>query len=726
MVNISKKTLTDLEFPMIREQLSAFCITEFGRGKALKLLPLKTPQQILFSLQQTQEYQSSAYEDMRIPNHGFDPVDEEIHLLSIENSVLTLRGFRKIARLSETVNTLLIFFKKKRHLYPTLYRTTRDVEFTKEHINNIHQVIDRFGEVKNEASPLLQKVRQSLHQVQSQIDSSFNADMAAYQSAGYLDDIRESIVDNNRVLAVSAMHRRKIKGKILGRSKSGGIVFIQPTNTLQFAREYNNLKYEEKEEIDRILKRLTEQIRPYRPLLIDYQDLLAEIDLTAAKVKYADTMKAVFPKITRKQELELRDAYHPLLYLNNKATHKTTYPQDIVLHKDNRIIVISGPNAGGKSITLKTVGLIQVMLQSGLFVPVHQYSRMCLFTNILSDIGDHQSIENHLSTYSYRLKNMRYFLKKCDKHTLFLIDEFGTGSDPELGGALAETFLEVFYERKSFGIITTHYANLKKMANETEGISNANMRFDSRSLEPKFKLQLGEAGSSFTFEVAQKNGIPYSLINRSKKKVQRGKIRFDKSIAKLQQQRSKLAHTTKKLNQEKLKTQENKEDLSHTNNRIQQKLENFQELYDSYQQSIHLGQKLDKLNQQYFSSNNKKRFIAETLKLAAIENSNRKEQTQKEQERAQKQREKIKKEAEEKLKPIRQKKKIKKKQEAQHHKAQEKRRIESLKVNDQVRLEGTQTVGTITKIEKGKAHINFGIITTETDLPKIELVKRAK
>ena len=208
-----------------------------------------------------------------------------------------------------------------------------------------------------------------------------------------------------------------------------------------------------------------------------------------------------------------------LLYLNHQEENKATYPQDIVLRKEHRIIVISGPNAGGKSITLKTVGLLQLMLQSGLLIPVHERSRVCFFGQVITDIGDNQSIENHLSTYSYRLKNMKYFLRKCNDKTLFLIDEFGTGSDPELGGALAEAFLEEFYNREAYGIITTHYSNLKVLANELPHMTNANMQFDNRTLEPVFKLIMGEAGSSFTFEVAQKNGIPYSLINRAKRKL---------------------------------------------------------------------------------------------------------------------------------------------------------------------------------------------------------------
>ncbi len=726
MINISEKTLSDLQFPEIRERLSAFCITTPGRDKALKIKPFKTGDATFFALQQTREYQQSFYEDERIPGHGFEGVDQEIHLLKIENSILELRGFQKITSLSETANAQLRFFKKHQTIYPHLYQTTAQVDYTEVLIQHIKAVIDRFGQVKNEASPLLHKIRQSIHSVRQQINSSFSADMSRYQGLGYLDDIRESVIDNKRVLAVSASYRKKVNGAVLGRSKTGSIVFIQPENTLKYARELNNLEYDEKEEVKRILSELTESIRPFRELLIDYQDLLSQLDLISAKVKFGKTMQGVLPKITKKRELHLKEAYHPLLYLTNQQAGKPTYPQDLQLQPDNRIIVISGPNAGGKSITLKTVGLLQIMLQSGMPVPVHPYSRMCFFKTVLSDIGDHQSIENHLSTYSYRLKNMRYFLKKCDRNTLFLIDEFGTGSDPELGGALAETFLEVFHEKKAYGIITTHYANLKKMANETAGISNANMRFDSKSLRPEFKLQLGEAGSSFTFEVAQKNGIRYHLINRAKKKVARGKIRFDRSIAKLQQERSKLNKTRQQLEDTQLETAKNKTQLDKKNKRIQEKLESFQALFDHNQRLIHLGQKLDQLNQRYFHNANKKQLIADFLKIVAVENSKREGENKKKIKQEQQRLKKAKQEALQKIKPIRKKRKAEKKQAHKKAKKAEEKRIAALALHDEVRIEGSRAIGTINRIEKGKAVVNYGMFTTETALEKLELVNKKK
>ena len=283
-----------------------------------------------------------------------------------------------------------------------------------------------------------------------------------------------------------------------------------------------------------------------------YQSYLIDIDTIFACARYAQAINGLLPIFSDQQELEPKNAYHPYSTVpiswktkNLSSRHSFAYQEQDRCH--------IGPNAGGKSITLKTVGLLQLMLQTGILIPVHEKSRVCWFNSILTDIGDNQSIENQLSTYSYRLKNMKEFLKKCDEKTLFLIDEFGTGSDPELGGALAEVILEDFYERKSFGIITTHYTNLKLLADELPNMVNANMQFDDKTLEPVFKLTLGEAGSSFTFEVAQRNGIPFNLINRAKKKIESGKVRFDATIAKMQKERNKMAKVGKSLRKKEYK-----------------------------------------------------------------------------------------------------------------------------------------------------------------------------
>ncbi len=721
MINITKKTLEDLEFDTVCAQLSERCITEKGKEKALQITPYSTPKEAIFGLHQTNEYLSSRTAETPIPNHGFDTIDLEIKYLDIEDYTLAKGSFKKLSSISETVNIQLKFFKKFEENFPTLHKTVQETQYTTAVIDAVNKVIDKYGEVRDDASPLLNTLRRTINQTKGRINSSFASALGQYAGYGYLDDIRESIVDNVRVLAVTAMHRRKVKGSIMGSSKTGSITYIQPEATLQAQRELNNLIFEEDEEVKRILKELTDRLRPFIDLFKEYQELLSDIDLIAAKMKYAETMNGILPKITTDRELTLKEAYHPLLYLSNKVKKEKTYPQDIHLDQESRIIVISGPNAGGKSITLKTVGLLQLMLQSGMLIPVHEYSRMCLFNKILTDIGDNQSIENHLSTYSYRLKNMNYFLKKCDKNSLILIDEFGTGSDPELGGALAETFLEVFHEREAFGIITTHYANLKMMANETPEIVNANMLFDARTLEPLFKLHMGEAGSSFTFEVAQKNGIPYSLINRSKKKVERGKIRFDKSIANLQKERSKLSKTTSSLKAKEQQAEKEKAQLAQINSKVQSKLESYQELYDSNQRMIYLGTKLDNISSKFFKDKKKKELIAEFLKIVQIENSKRKKQSAK-QAKAEKAKElAIKKEAEKHVKVIREKKKEAKKKEPEVVKPKV-----TLYEGDRVRMFDGKAVGTIDRIEKGKATIDYGMFTTKVSVEQLELVQRKK
>jgi DNA mismatch repair protein MutS2 len=518
------------------------------------------------------------------------------------------------------------------------------------------------------------------------------------------------------------MYRRKVKGSILGTSKTGSIAYIEPETTLQYSRELSNLEYEEKEEITRILKLLTNQIRPFLSLLIEYQDLLSDLDVCAAKAKYASRINGVLPTITENRRLYFRDAYHPILYLNNKQKNEITHPQTIELEQNNRIIVISGPNAGGKTISLKTVGLLQLMLQSGMLIPVHERSETFLFDRILTDIGDNQSIENHLSTYSYRLKNMNYFLKKCNHKTLFLIDEFGTGSDPELGGALAEIFLEEFYHREAFGIITTHYSNLKILANELPFAMNANMLFDEKTLEPMYKLALGQAGSSFTFEVALKNGIPFGLINRAKKKIEGGKVRFDKTIATLQKERSKMEKTSQILKEEESKAREEGKKMETINVKIKQKLESYQELYDSNQKVIYIGQKIDDLASKYFNSKNKKELISEFLKIVEIENSKRIKISPKQTKATEVKKKEIIEEVTLQVEEIRAEKKEKK---LKANLVIEKPRP-ILKIGDRVRMSDGKAIGTIDKIERNKAIVNYGVFTSTVTLDALEFVEAKK
>ncbi|MEO2051316.1 MAG: DNA mismatch repair protein MutS [Allomuricauda sp.] len=723
MHKIQPKTLQDLEFPTVLQQVAARCNTELGKESALTISPIQNLEELKVVLGQTSEYLASFTNDNRIPNHGFDQINPELGLLKIENSTLEVAGFRKIGSICKTVVILQKFLKKFKDYYPLLHEKADSLETNTDITEATDDVIDKFGEIKDSASVDLRHIRSQINEVRGKINQSFGAALGRYQSLDFLDEIRESVVENRRVLAVKAMHRKKVKGTVMGTSKTGSIVYIVPEATLTYARELNNLEFDEKEEIQRILRELTNHIRPFAELLQDYQSYLTNVDITAAKAKYAKDMNALLPEINTNRELFLRDAYHPLLYLSNKRKNEKTWPQTIKLHPENRIIVISGPNAGGKSITLKTIGLLQIMLQSGLLIPVHERSSVCLFDKILTDIGDNQSIENHLSTYSYRLKNMNQFLKRCNDKTLFLIDEFGTGSDPELGGALAEAFLEVFYEREAYGVITTHYANLKALADELPHATNANMLFNSATLEPTFQLVLGEAGSSFTFEVAQKNGIPYSLINKAKKKIERGKVRFDATIAKLQKERSKMVQTGTRLQEEETKAREEADRLEQLNSKIKSKLESYQEMYDHNQRMIQLGNKVNTVAERYFIDNKKRPLISELLRIVETENSKRKKTSAKKAKEKQQEQQLVAQELEQQIKKVRVEKKIKKKKEIQ---AEKNKPRPVFKVGDRVRMMDGKAVGSIDTLEKGKAVVNYGMFTTNVSVDQLELVEAKK
>ncbi|MCM4153068.1 DNA mismatch repair protein MutS [Arenibacter sp. N53] len=723
MNNIGSKTLQDLEFNTVLLQLAGRCTTELGKEQVVSLEPIASKTELLKVLGQTSEYLASYSNDNRIPNHNFDAINSELKLLKIENTTLEVGGFKKIGTLCTTVATHIKFFIKFKEYYPLLFEVTESITLNTEIPRHIDGVLDKFGEIRDNASNNLQNIRSQMVGIKGKINQSFASALNTYHASELLDEIRESVVDNRRVLAVKSMYRKKVKGAVMGTSKTGSIVYIEPEATLRYSRELSNLEFEEREEIQKILNDLTKRIRPFAPDLYSYQGFLVHMDITASKAKYALEMDALLPEISDNRELYLRDAYHPLLYLSNKYKNEKTYPQTIGLHSENRIIVISGPNAGGKSITLKTIGLLQVMLQSGLLIPVHERSKVCLFDNVLTDIGDNQSIENHLSTYSYRLKNMNYFLRKCNDKTLFLIDEFGTGSDPELGGALAETFLEVFYERGAYGVITTHYANLKLLANELPHVSNANMLFDGKSLEPTYQLVLGQAGSSFTFEVAQKNGIPYSLINNAKKKIERGKVRFDATIAKLQKERSKMEKTGSRLQEEESKARTEAQKLEDLNSKIKSKLENYQELYDHNQRMIYLGNKVNTAAEKYFHDNKKRILVSELIRIVETENSKRKKQTVKEVKVQKARKAKVEQEVIKKVEVIREKKKVEKKK-AEVKEKNKPRPI--FTVGDRVRLIDGKAVGSIDSLEKNKAIVNYGIFTTNVGVDQLELVERKK
>jgi DNA mismatch repair protein MutS2 len=547
-----EQTIQDLEFDRIREQLLACCLNPTAAKHMAQLKPLTDRSRCMMELESNKELLDIRLLGERFPAIDFEEINDEMRLLRIQNSVVSQEGFMRIYRASLLVNELIAFFSTRKKEFPRLANLTEIVYSTTDLIESIDKVFDKRGKIKDDASPELRHIRGEIKDVRAKIHKHFERDMKRLIKMGILSDTREGFLNERRVLAVLSSHKREVGGSVLGSSKTGGITYIEPAATLPLNNELELLIDDERKEVFRILKALTKDIALHVELIENYQRLLTRFDFINAKTKFALSINATLPGIDEtEQHIELIDAFHPLLWQANQAAGLKTIPQSLLMDKFSRMLVISGPNAGGKSITLKTVGLLQVMLQSGLLVPVHPNSRMGFFQQVLTDIGDNQSIVNQLSTYSYRLKRMKHFLEVANKRSLLLLDEFGTGSDPDLGGALAEVFFETLYNKKCFGVITTHYNNIKLKAGQLKNARNGCMLFDTDSLEPLYQLSIGQPGSSFTFEVAQINGIPQALIEEAKTRMDSKKVLLDEMISSLQKEKGlfeKLNNSSRQFN----------------------------------------------------------------------------------------------------------------------------------------------------------------------------------
>jgi DNA mismatch repair protein MutS2 len=606
MNGFDQQTLHDLEFNQIREWLAAYGIGNTAQTRLAQLTPSNNFASVEQALLRVAEFKSIRVEGESFPSLDFEELLPEIRLLPIRNAVLQQEGFVRITRASELVNALLHFFDKRTQDYPELTVLLKDVYFTRELIDSIEKIFDRRGEIKDEASPELFRIRQQIGVLKNQINRNFDKEMRKWLKEGMLGETKEAFVNDRRVLTVMSTHKRKIGGSVVGSSKTGSLTFIEPLVNVPLNNELEMMLDDERKEIFRILQELTREIAHHLPLIEAYQALLTELDFINAKTKLALELNASLPGIVRQPRIELIDAFHPILWKNNKAAGKSTLPQSLILDQDGRMLVISGPNAGGKSITLKTIGLLQLMLQAGLLVPVHANSNLCFFQQVLTDIGDNQSIENELSTYSYRLKRMRHFLNVANKRSLLLLDEFGTGSDPELGGALAEVFFEELYKRKSFAVITTHYANIKLKADRLPQAVNGCMLFNTDTLEPMYRFSMGQPGSSFTFEVAQMNGIPIELIEQAKGKLDNSKVRMDKLLSDLHREKMYL----EKLNKEHIEAQELAEaarlDYIQKRDRFDDRLKGQQDLIEKNNVFLNAGKKMKQFIDRYQTRARKK------------------------------------------------------------------------------------------------------------------------
>ncbi|CAN5485030.1 DNA mismatch repair protein MutS [soil metagenome] len=545
-----ESALVQLEFDKVQSLLEAHCKTEYAITKSHELRVHTHIQYIETELHQTNEFKMLVQAAQYFPNDFTQNLSREIKLLGIPGAVLSGEQFSLIRRLMETIGSLFRWFDSERRLaYPALTKVIDNSYYEKSINELINNIIDEQGVVKDNASEELQRIRMALYRKRSELRRIFDRLIQKMNKQGFLADMEESFMNGRRVLAVFAENKRMVKGVLHGESDSRQTSFIEPEETSGISNEIFTLEGDETKEVYRILRQLTAQLMPYAPLLKSYHDIIGEFDFIKAKAKLAVDMNANLPTVVNRAHVELKRAYHPLLYLYNLKTGKNTIPLDITLDDKNRILVISGPNAGGKTVTMKTIGLTQLMVQAGLLVPVHPLSVIGVFRQLYIHIGDTQSIEFELSTYSSHLQHMKHFIETANGKTLFFIDELGSGSDPNLGGAFAEVIMEELGHKHSFGVVTTHYLNLKVMANRVPGIINGAMQFDEENLSPLYKLVVGKPGSSYTFSIAERIGLPKPLIQRARKLIDEDHFTLDTLLNRTEQDLQRLEGKEKDLHQ---------------------------------------------------------------------------------------------------------------------------------------------------------------------------------
>ncbi len=539
-----------LEFEKIKALLELHCKTEYARLKARELRIHTRLPFIELALRQSHEYRQLLRHSVYFPNDFILNLGKDIKLLGIPGAVMAGEQLVQLRKLAENIQHIFRWFDSERRLAnPGLADVIRDTYYEKTIRELIESVVDDQGQVLDSASEDLRRIRLSLYKKRMDLRRAFEKVVSRLSKQGYLADIEESFLNGRRVLAVFAEQKRMIKGILHGESDTRKTAFIEPEETIELNNDVYSLENEERREVYRILKELTAQLSVYASLLKTYLDITGEFDFIRAKAHFAEEYNGEYPVVQDKAMIHLVNAYHPLLLIYNQRLQKPTIPVSLTLDDKNRILVISGPNAGGKTVTMKTVGLNQLMVQSGLLVPVHPASQFGIFRQLMIHIGDTQSIEFELSTYSSHLRHMKHFMETANGKTLFFIDELGSGSDPNLGGAFAEVIMEELAHKHAMGIVTTHYLNLKVMANKTPGIINGAMAFDEESLSPLYKLIIGKPGSSYTFSIAERIGLDKKLINRARQLVDENHFSLDKLLNRTEQDLRELEKKEKELHQ---------------------------------------------------------------------------------------------------------------------------------------------------------------------------------
>lgn len=705
-------------FDKVRRFISEKCLSPLGEERVAEMNFSADYQIITERLEQTDEFVRILHGDVEFPAQYFFDVRRSMKRIRPEGTWLDEKELFDLKRSLQTINDIVRFFRpaeEEEIPYPRLTALAGDIMVFPQLIEKIDAILDKFGRIKDNASAALAQIRKEITITMNGISRNLQSILRAAQSEGVVDkDVTPTMRDGRLMIPVAPGFKRKIRGIVHDESSSGKTVFIEPEAVVEANNRVRELEGDERREIIRILTDFTNTVRPLTADILQSYDFLAEIDFIRAKALFAEQIKGIKPVIEDKQQVDWARAIHPLLYLSLQKQGKEVVPLDIELTDEKRILLISGPNAGGKSVCLKTVGLLQYMLQCGLLIPLHESSRTGVFSAIFIDIGDEQSIENDLSTYSSHLTNMKYFVKNCNGKTILLIDEFGSGTEPQIGGAIAEALLDRFNRQRSFGVITTHYQNLKHFAEDTEGIVNGAMLYDRHLMQPLFKLSIGNPGSSFAVEIARKIGLPEDVIADASAKVGSDYIDMDKYLQDIV--RDKRYWENKRQN-------------------IRQREKKLEEITDRYEQdleSVH-AQRKEIMRE---AKEQAQRILAEAN--AKIENTIREikeAQAEKEQTRmARKALEEFKTsvsaatEEDDKIarKMAQLKERNERKKQKQKTPSQPIFNKDLIEVGDNVRLKGQTSAGTVLELQGKQAVVAFGMIKSTVKLEQLEKVSKGQ
>jgi DNA mismatch repair protein MutS2 len=695
-------------FTKIRELLNQNCISDMGRQWVSKLSFSTSFSSIELWLNQTEEMQQILLGDLGIPTQDYFDLRPDLMRIRLAGTYLETDRFFDLKSSLKVIQEMLLFFEEKQLDYPQLFRLTSGMEIDPLIIKRIDAILDEKGEIKDRASEKLFKIRSEIKRANRQSEKSINESLRQAKKSGWVSETVEATLRNGRlVIPVNAAYKRQIRGVVHDESATGQTVYLEPDKVLHLNNQIKEFEAEERREILRILLAFADFLRPSIDSLLEAYRFLGLIDFIIAKARLSIQLNAVKPDLRDKAEIQWYQARHPLLFLSHKAQGKNVEPLDIHLHSQERILIISGPNAGGKSVALKTIGLVQYMLQNGLLVPLKSASITGIFKRFFIDIGDEQSIENDLSTYSSHLLNMQHFLAQANAKTLFLIDEFGSGTEPILGGAIAEAILEELNTKKAFGVITTHYANLKLLPTNENGMVNGAMLFDTKQMIPLYKLVMGRPGSSFTIEIARKIGFSKALLQKIDEKADRQQLDFEEQLQQLEVDKKEL--------------EKKQQQIGLMDEHLAETLEKYESLYgDLQKEKKAIIAEANKESKAILKQSN--RLIEKTIKDIR-EHDAEKQKTQEIRKNIQK--EIVRLEQEPKTEKPSRHQSIEKQISSKKEPKKADKQV-PLKAGDSVIVEGQNTVGSIALIKGKKAKVDFDTMQMFIELNRLEKVSKTQ